>query len=54
MEVDFAEGGDKDGIAVPLESEATNQNNNNYVAEDDDKEDNEEDSEEDKVDENKK
>ena len=48
MEVDFAEGGDKDGIAAP-----TNQNDNNYVAEEDDEKDDKKDSEEDKVDENK-
>ena len=55
MEIDFAEGGDEDGIAAPLESEATNQNDDDYVAEEDDEqdseEDDEEDSEEDEVDE---
>jgi hypothetical protein len=33
------ESGGKDGIAVPLESEATNQNNNDYAAEEDNEED---------------
>jgi hypothetical protein len=33
------ESGGKDGIAAPLESEATNQNNNDYAAEEDNEED---------------
>jgi len=46
MDVDFTR--DEDGIAVPLESEATNQNNNNYAAEEDGEEDDEEDEVEEK------
>jgi hypothetical protein len=46
MDVDFA--GDEDGIAVPLESEATNQNDNNYATEEDDEEDGKEDEVEEK------
>jgi len=49
MDVDFA--GDEDGIAVPLESEATNQNDDDYATEEDDEEDDEQDGEEDEVEE---
>jgi hypothetical protein len=42
------ESGGEDGIAAPLESEATNQNDDDYAAEEDDEEDNKEDKVEEK------